>query len=43
MLVNFEENTVGFDEVPGGYFSHLKPLLVFIITWAEYKLCKMHQ
>ena len=41
MLAKFEENTVGFDEVPGGYFSHPKPLLVFVITWVGYKLCKM--
>ena len=43
MLVKSEENTVGFDEVPGGYFSHPKPLLVFMITWVGYKLCKMHE
>ena len=43
MLVKSEENTVCFDEVPGGYFSHPKPLLVFVITWVGYKLCKMHQ
>ena len=43
MLVKFEENTVGFDEVPGGYFSHPKPLLGFVIPRAGYKLCKMHQ
>ena len=43
MLVKFEENTVGFDEVPGGYFCHPKLLLGFVITWVGYKLCKMHQ
>ena len=43
MLVKFEENTVGFDEVPGGYFSHPKPLLGLVITWIGHKLCKMHQ
>ena len=43
MLVKFEENTVSFDEVPGGYFSHPKPLTVFMITWVGCKLCKMHQ
>ena len=41
MLVKFEENTVGFDEVLGGYFSDPKPLLVFVITWVGSKLCKM--
>ena len=41
MLVKFEENAVGFDEVPGGYFSLPKPLHVFVITWVGYKLCKM--
>ena len=43
MLVKFEESTVGFDEVPGGYFSHPKPLLGFVVTWVGYKLCEMHQ
>ena len=43
MLVKYEENTVGFDEVPGGYFSHPESLLVFMLTWVGYKLCKMHQ
>ena len=43
MLVKSEENTVGFDEVPGGFFSHYKPLLGFVITCVGYKLCKMHQ
>ena len=33
MLVNFEESTVSFDEVPGGYFSYPKPLLVFVMGW----------
>ena len=42
MLVKFEENAVSFDEVPGAYFSHPKPLLVFVITWVGYKLCKMN-
>ena len=41
--MKFEENTVGFDEVPGGYFSHPKPLFGFVITRVGYKLCKMHQ
>ena len=31
MLVKFEENPVGFDEVPGGYFSHPKLLFGFVI------------
>ena len=43
MLMKFEENTVGFDEVPGGYFCRPKQLLVFLITWVGYKLCEMHQ